>query len=70
MNWIETPQSSTIARFSYEKDRMTLTVEFKNGGRYQYYDVSENVFEGMKSAGSKGQYIAQHIKGRYRYARV
>lgn len=70
MSWIETPQSSNIARFRYTKETMVLTVEFKNGGRYNYFDVPEGEFEGMKAASSKGQYLAHNIKGRYRYARV
>jgi hypothetical protein len=70
MNWIETPDSSNIARFRYSKDSLVLTVEFQKGGRYDYYDVQESVFEGMKAASSKGQYLAQNIKGSYRYARA
>lgn len=70
MNWIETPESSTIARFAYAGERQVLIVEFKNGGRYEYYDVSEPVFNGMVGASSKGQYHARHIKGIFRYART
>jgi len=70
MDWINTPESSTMARFRYDKESQVLTVEFKNGGRYNYYDVPENVFEQMKSAPSKGQFLAQNVKGSYRYART
>lgn len=70
MSWIDTPESSNIACFGYDKDSQVLTVEFKQGGRYNYYDVPEAAFEQMKAAPSKGQFLAQNIKGRYRYARV
>jgi hypothetical protein len=70
MSWIETPDSSTIARFRYASEMRVLTVEFKNGGRYDYFDVPEIVFERMKTASSKGQFLAQNIKNAYRYARV
>jgi hypothetical protein len=70
MSWIATPESSNIAGFDYSKEMQVLTVEFKNGGRYNYYDVPEIVFERMKSASSKGQYLVQNVKGVYRYARV
>lgn len=70
MNWIQTPESSNILRFKYSTDAFVLTVEFKSGGRYDYYDVPERAFEEMKAASSKGKYLAQNIKGRYRYARV
>jgi hypothetical protein len=70
MSWIATPESSNIAGFEYSKERHVLTVEFKNGGRYNYYDVPEVVFEQMKAASSRGQFLAKNIKGKYRYARV
>ena len=70
MNWIETPDSSNLSRFGYNKDTHVLTVEFKNGGRYNYFDVPEAVFEQMKVAPSKGQFLAKSIKSAYRYARV
>ena len=70
MSWIETPESSNIARFRYTKETQVLTVEFQNGGRYEYYDVPDAVFEGMVRAPSKGQYLAQKIKGTFRYARA
>lgn len=70
MNWIESPESSNITRFGYDQANQVVVVEFKNGSAYQYFDVPEQVFEQMKSAPSKGQFLAQVIKGTYRYARV
>ncbi|MGO8998165.1 MAG: KTSC domain-containing protein [Polyangiaceae bacterium] len=45
-------------------------MEFKNGTTYNYYGVPENVFEMLKASSSKGQFLAQSIKGAYRYARA
>jgi hypothetical protein len=70
MEWVETPESSNIARICYECDTQVMTVEFLKGGMYQYFDIPEHVFEQMKTASSKGQFLAQNIKGSYRYARV
>ena len=70
MSLIATPDSSNLAGFDYSKEKQVLTVEFKNGGRYNYYEVPEGVFERMKAAPSKGQFLAQNIKNIYRYARV
>jgi hypothetical protein len=70
MEWINTPESSNIAGFGYNESIRILTVEFKNGGRYEYFDVSMDVFNAMKAASSKGQFLAQSIKGQFRYARV
>ena len=65
--WISTPQSSNVARFRYEGQ--ILTVEFNSGSRYNYYDVPQHIYEGMKSAASVGKYLNAEIKGVYRYAR-
>lgn len=62
--------SSNVARISYDSSSSTLEVEFLNGSVYQYYSVPQNVWEDFKSAGSKGQYIHQYLKGQYRYARI
>lgn len=70
MSWIETTDSSNIARFRYTNETSILEIEFTKGGVYQYFDVPEAVFEGMKVAASKGQYFAQNIKGVFRYARA
>ena len=70
MSWIETPDSSDIARYRYDTRMHVLTVEFKSGGIYNYYDVPHATYEQMKGASSKGQFLAQNIKGAYRYARV
>jgi len=70
MTWINTPESSNITRFDYDLDRHVLTVEFKNGATYNYYDVPKSVFDQMKTASSKGQFLAQNVKGVYRYARA
>lgn len=70
MSWIETPQSANIARYRYDVAGHILTVEFKNGGTYNYFDVPQREYEMMNAASSKGQYHARNIKGVYRYARV
>lgn len=70
MNWNDTPESSTITRFAYDDANRVLKVEFKNGSLYDYFDVPEHVFNGMRNAPSKGQYLAQQVKGTYRYARA
>lgn len=70
MIWIETPESSNILRIGYEETSGILSVEFSKGGMYNYFDVPVALFEQMKAAPSKGQFLAQTIKGVYRYARA
>lgn len=63
-------QSSNISAIGYDEDSLTLQVMFNNGSMYQYFDVPQQVFDGMFNADSKGQYLHAHIKGVYRYSRV
>lgn len=62
--------SSNIEAVGYDEDSSTLQVEFKNGGIYQYFDVPENIYEGLRDADSVGKYLASIIKGSYRYSKV
>lgn len=62
--------SSNIASIGYDADSNTLEIEFLNGAIYQYYDVPSNVYQELITASSHGQYLAQYIKGNYRYSRV
>lgn len=70
MNWIETPESSNVARIGYDETSQVLSVEFTSGITYNYYDVPETIFQQMQSASSKGQFLARSVKGVYRYARA
>lgn len=70
MSWIETPDSSNIARFRYISESSILEIEFSKGGAYQYFDVPQVIFEQMQVATSKGLYFSQNVKGVYRYARA
>ena len=63
--------SSNIASIGYDSDNMILEVEFLRGGVYQYYDVPQNIYDGLMAADSKGTYLAAYVKkGGYRYAQV
>lgn len=62
--------SSNIASIGYDQETQTLQVEFIKGSIYQYFDVPQAVYEEFINAESKGRYLAQQIKGNYRYARV
>ncbi|MDL1976354.1 MAG: KTSC domain-containing protein [Deltaproteobacteria bacterium] len=62
--------SSSVESIGYDEDSSTLQVEFKNGGMYQYFDVPEDVFVGLRDAESVGRYLVTTIKGTYRYSKV
>ncbi len=63
--------STDLATVGYETETSTLEVEFRKGGIYQYFGVPQEVYEGLMSAGSKGQFFNQHIKkAGYPYSKV
>jgi hypothetical protein len=62
--------SSNVESVGYDEDSGTLEVEFKNGMLYQYFDVPQGAFNGLVDADSVGCYLAENIKGVYRYSRA
>lgn len=62
--------SSNIAAVAYDGDSQTLTIEFRSGGTYEFYDVPEAVYQGLLNAASHGSYFQNEIRGRYRYTRL
>lgn len=69
MNMIPVSSSNLVA-IGYDEASSTLRVEFKTGGNYDYYDVPQREFDGLRTASSHGEYLARNIKGKYRYARA
>jgi KTSC domain-containing protein len=70
MKWVKTPDSSSIARFRYDRKSQVLIIDFKNGRTYNYYEVPESVFERMVAASSTGRFFLKYINGEYDYDRV
>ncbi len=68
-DWINVT-SSTISRIRWDMATQTLEIEFNSGQVYQYFDVPQSVFEGLRDAASQGTYLNQNIKGRFRYTRL
>ena len=62
--------SSNIVEIGYDEESQTLEVLFKNERVYQYFSVPGQIANDLMNAASHGQYLNQHIKGLYRYARV
>lgn len=62
--------SSSVAAVGYDESSQTLQVEFNRGTTYQYFDVPEQIFEGLVQADSVGAYLNEQVKGIYRYTRV
>lgn len=62
--------SSNLRSVGDDPTARILEVEFHGGGIYQYLGVPGSAHAGLMRAGSKGGYLADHIKDVYRYRRV
>ncbi|MFA7615500.1 MAG: KTSC domain-containing protein [Weeksellaceae bacterium] len=62
--------SSNIASIGYDEASSTLEIEFLNNSIYQYFDVPQHIYRDLMQADSHGKYLAQNIKGVYRYSKV
>lgn len=61
-------QSSNLRSVGYE--RGTLEIEFRSGGLYQFYGVSEIEYKNLLNASSLGQYFHYKIKDKYTYRKI
>ena len=62
--------SSNLAEVGYDPATQTLEIMFKDGSVYQYFDVPQQVYEGIMVADSVGRFFHANIKGGYRYAKL
>ena len=58
--------STNINAIVYNSKTRILTIEFNNGGLYNYYDVPQYIYYEIMSAPSKGKYFHRFIKNEYR----
>ncbi len=63
-------KSSNLASIGYDAENEILELEFKHGGIYQYFDVSESVYEELMNADSHGKYFSANIKNDYEYQKM
>lgn len=61
-------ESSNIQRIGYSNSN--LYIEYKSGSLYEYKDVPEQLYEGLKNAESKGKFINTQIKNQFNYNRI
>jgi hypothetical protein len=62
--------SSVVRNISYEVSARRLRIVYVSGNAYDYFDVPEKVYEAMKLANSKGEFLNRQIKGHYGFVRV
>lgn len=57
--------SSVISRIAYDDEESTLSIWFRETGRYIYSEVPQAIYEGLRRAPSAGRYFNECIKRRY-----
>lgn len=62
--------SSNLSAVGYDPVSQILRISFHSGSTYDYFSVPEDIYAGLMSASSKGQYHHVHIKWNFRYHRV
>ena len=62
--------SSNVKLVGYDVHGASLYVVFRNGGRYKYTGVPQEVFDAFLGSASKGGYHAHFVKGRFPYSRI
>ncbi len=62
-------ESSMMDNVSYDDATQQLSVTFKNGSVYHYFDVEQPIAEGLKQADSKGKFFIRHVRPWYEFKR-
>jgi hypothetical protein len=54
-------QSSALKSLGYDGETETLEVEFHGGAVWQYLEVPQALYDGLRDADSKGAHFHAHI---------
>jgi hypothetical protein len=67
---MEPVNSGAIKAVGYDDSTQTLTVEFKNGGIYEYGGVPAHKHQALMAADHKGQHFMRHIRYDHDFRKV
>ncbi len=62
--------SSNVASIGYSGHLHALEIEFTRGAIYRFLDVPRTIYRELMAADSKGHFIAEHIRGHFRFVRI
>ena len=62
--------SSVVSNMTYDAMTSTLRIQFVSGLVYDYKNVPLEIFQLMKTSGSKGTYLNKYIKGNYKFKKI
>lgn len=61
--------SSNLSQIEFDHLTNVLSVQFKNGTKYQYVNVDYKIFEEFTKAQSAGKFFMKEIKNKFEYIR-
>ncbi|WP_041734635.1 KTSC domain-containing protein [Dyadobacter fermentans] len=62
--------STVVERMIYNEEKQTLRIVYVSGMVYDYKNVPWEVYQAMKTSGSKGTFLNKHIKGNFEFEKV
>ena len=62
--------SSNLIKTTYDSEKNSLVVEFKNGMNYEYDDVPHNIYAQFRLSESQGKFFNSNISKTYKYKKL
>jgi hypothetical protein len=62
--------SSVVAAIRYDEKTSKLRIIFQSGSIYDYLKVPEEIYNNMKKASSKGEFLNKEIKPNYEFEKI
>lgn len=62
--------STVIHSIFYYPASSVLRIVFVSGMVYDYKNVPEHIYTGLKNSGSKGSYFNQHVKPHFTFRKI
>jgi len=62
--------SSVISKMDYNPESEILRITFISGTVYDYKNVPSDVYAEMESAFSKGTFLNENIKGKFKFEKI
>lgn len=63
-------KSSNIKKTEYDTETKKLVVEFNNGLKYEYEDVTHKLYTQFRMAESQGKFFVSEIAKNHKYKKV
>ena len=62
--------STAVDFANYDPDARVMLVKYRGGGLYRYFDVPKEEYDAYRASYSKGKFVNENIKTKYKYAKA